>query len=267
MFKRRLILSALMLALSGPALAGGSTGGATEVTQVMNNMELMASVSKQSQLVAGQIRDYASQVNQYMTMVQNLKNLPAKVISETLAPYKDTIRSLGELYQASRDVYTTTTEAHDTLQRRRAEMEALKLSPTDYLNAEMLLAQTKGGIYMQQVQRDLKAFEDAQKKSEKLASMGEQVKSIGGNVEGLALLAQMNQAQVGELMELNSQLREKSLEDKQAKVRNEAAKEDKIKKDAEALARIKLQQQAAEKSLMEGSYEGEKKLKEVVKGL
>lgn len=264
---KKLILSALMLALSGPALAGGSTGGATEVTQVMNNMELMASVSKQSQLVAGQIRDYASQVNQYMTMVQNLKNLPAKVISETLAPHKDTLRDLGQLYQATTDVYSSASEAYETLQRRRAEMEALKLSPSEYVNAEMLLAKTKGGIYKEQAERDIKAFENAQKKSEKLASMGEEINNVKGNVQGLQFLAQQNQAIIGELMELNSQLREKSLEDKQSGEQTMKDGAERKKRDLEQMEAMRKQRDATQGMLKGGKYTVEEKRRNLFKGL
>lgn len=267
MFKRRLIISALMLALSGPALAGGSTGGATEVTQIMNNGELMASVAKQSQLVAGQIRDYANQVNQYTTMLQNLKNIPAKVISETMAPYKDTLRDLGQLYQATTDVYSSTSEAYETLQRRKAEMEALKLTPSQYLRAEMVLVEAKGGIYKEQAERDIKAFENAQNKSEKLASMSKEINNVKGNVQGLQFLAQQNQAIIGELMELNSQLREKSLQEKQLGEQSMKDVAEQKKRDLEQMEAMRKQRDMTRQIIQGGKYNVEEKRKELFKNL
>jgi len=267
-FKKRLLLSALLLALSGQVTAGGgATGGATEVTQIMNNGELIASVSKQAQLVAGQVRDYAQQVSQYTTMLQNLKNIPSNVIAETLGPYKATLSDLGALYQATTDVYTTSTEAYNTFERRRAEMLALKMSPEEYINAEMLLSKTKGGIYKAQAERDMAAFRRAEEKSQKLASMGEQINNVKGNVQGLQFLAQQNQVMAGELMEMNAQLREKSLQEKQAKELTNAAEQKRIKQDEEAAARIKVVRDAAEKTLTEGSYDVNKHRDELFKGL
>ncbi len=243
MFKSKLIISVILFALSGQAVAGGAGGKATEATQIMNNGELMASVSKQSQLVAGQIRDYSQQVQQYMTMVQNLKNMPANVISEHLAPYKDTLRDLGDVYKATVDVYDASKEGYDVIQRRTAEMKALSMSPEEYLNAEIALAKTKGGIYKAQADRDIKAFQNAQSKSEKLASMGDEIGRIEGAVHGLALLSQLNQAQTGEMMELNAQIREKNLEDTKAKIATEEAYA-KAARDQKALMALREKQDA-----------------------
>lgn len=239
MFKYKLILGAVLFVLSGQSMAGGGGGGgATEATQIMNNGELLASVSKQSQLVAGQIRDYAQQVQQYMTMVQNLKNMPANVISETLGPYKDTLRDLGNIYKATTDVYETSTEGYNVMQRRIDEMKSLSMNPEQYMNAEFLLAKAKGGIYKAQLDSDLKALENAQKKAEKLSSMGEEIGRIEGNVHGLALLAQHSNVQAGELMEMNNQIRQTRMEASQVNKVNEDVQAERVKQQ-EALKKLR----------------------------
>lgn len=221
MFKIKPILLSLTLTLSinsAISYAGGAaSGGASEVTQVMNNGELIASTSKQAQLVAGQIRDYTSQVNQYVTMVQNLKNLPVAAVAATLRPYKETLRDLGELYRATDDVYKASNDAFLTYQKRRAEMENMNLSYDQYLNMETLLAAQKGGQYKVQYDKDLAALKKLQEKSQTLAGMESQINAVSGNVEGLQLLAQQNQIMAGELMELNSKIREKSAAENIAK--------------------------------------------------
>lgn len=215
MFKLKpIVLSvALAMTLSATTLTfagGAASGGASEVTQILNNGELIASTSKQAQLVAGQIRDYTSQVNQYVTMVQNLKNLPVAVVAATLKPYKDTLRDLGQLYQAVDGVYTAGNQAYSMYERRKAEMANMDMSYDQYLNMETLLAASKGGQYKKQYDKDLEALKKLQEKSQTLAGMESQVNSVSGNVEGLQLLAQQNQIMAGELLELNASLREKS---------------------------------------------------------
>lgn len=263
------VLAFALFSMGANSIAGGGGGGeATEATQMMNNGELVASVSKQSQLVAGQIRDYAQQVSQYTTMLQNLKNIPADVIAEKLEPYKDTLKDLDILYKATADVYTTSTEAYTTLERRRAEMLALKMSPEQYLNAEMLLSKTKGGIYKAQAERDLAALRRAEEKSMKLASMGPQINQVKGAVQGFQLLAQQNQVMAGELMELNAQLREKSLQDKQAKEQSQALLHEQQKADIERMEAIKKQREITIKTLSGGKkYDVEERRKDLFKGL
>lgn len=268
MAKLRLITSAVLFSLSASAFAGGAAGGgSTEVTQIMNNGELMASVSKQSQMVAGQIRDYTAQMNQYTTMLQNLKTLPQEVIAEKLGPLKEQLKDLSELYQATNEVYVTSTDAFNTLQRRRAEMQALNLSPSEYLNSEMLLAKMKGGNYKKQADHDLWSLKNAEQKSTKLASMDKQIASVGGNVEGLQLLAQFNQMMAGELMELNSQLREKSLQENQSKIQEQALIEENKKRQAAMRIKAEAEAEATAKAISSGKYDVEANRQKLFKGM
>jgi type IV secretion system protein TrbJ len=264
----KLITAAVLFSLSANAIAGGAaSGGASEVTQIMNNGELVASVSKQSAMVAGQIRDYTVQLNHYASALQNLKNLPVAAVAKLLKPYKAQLQDLNQLYTATTDVYTSSTDAFNVLQRRRAEMQALNLSPNDYLNAEMLLAQTKGGVYKQQAERDMATMKRAGEKSQVLASMDAQINSIGGNVQGLQVLAQQNQMMAGELMELNSQLRTKSLEDNQAKYQQELLNEDNKKRQIALQAKSDAESAATAKALTDGKYDVEANRQKLYKGM
>jgi len=264
--KVNLIVATAICLVSTTSMAGsGAGGGATEATQMMNNGELVASVSKQSQLVAGQIRDYSQQVSQYTTMLQNLKNIPANVVAETLGPYKQQLSDLSALYQATTDVYTTSTEAYDTLERRRAEMLALKMTPSDYVNAEMLLAKTKGGIYKAQAERDIAAFKRAEEKSKKLAGMGEQINNVKGAVQGMQFLAQQNQVMAGELMEMNAQLREKSLQDKQAKEESMKEAAERKRKELEQMEAMRKRRDATQLVITNGKYQADEKRRELLK--
>lgn len=220
------IYVAVAMMFSANVFAGGAaTGGATEVTQIMNNGELISSVSKQSQMVAGQLKDYALQTQKYMTMLQNLKNLPNAKIQDALVPYQQTLGTIGKVYDATMDVYRTSTQAQQVYDRRIAEMRMLKMDPQQYLLNEIALAKVKGGIYQQKLDSDRVALQVAQSKSMKLASMQDQVTSISGNVEGLQVLAQQNQMMAGELLELNTNLRQETAEKNADGVRQQEDKE------------------------------------------
>lgn len=259
---------ALSIMSSASFAGGGATGGSTEVTQVMNNGELIASTTKQAQLVAGQIRDYTSQINQYVTMVQNLKNLPVAVVAATLKPYKETLRDLAQLYRATDDVYTAGNDAFTTLQKRRAEMNDMKLDPSEYLKMESLLAAQKGGQYKVQYEKDIAALKKLQDKAETLAGMESQVNSVSGNVEGLQLLAQQNQIMAGELMEMNGQIREKSAADNINKQREQLLIEEQKKREIELNAMKAKSNDATMKAINNGGkYTVDQKRKELFKDL
>lgn len=200
-------------------------------------------------------------------MLQNLKNIPANVVAETLGPYKQQLSDLNALYQATTDVYTTSTEAYNTLERRRAEMLALKMSPEEYVNAEMQLSKIKGGIYKAQADRDLAALKRAEEKSMKLASMGPQINEVKGAVQGLQFLAQQNQAMAGELMELNSQLREISIQEKQLKEQQMKKTAEQKMRDLEQMDAMRKQRDATQSMIKNGKYDVEEKRKELLRGL
>lgn len=274
MFKLNRVMSSVILGLSlftasSVINAGGGGGGeATEYTQIMNNGELIASVSKQSQMVAGQIRDYTMQVNQYVTMMQNLKNLPAATIAQTLRPYRSTLNDLGNLYRAVDDVYTSSNDAFLTMQRRRQEMNRMELGFNEYLNMESLLAASRGGQYKVQYDNDVEALKRLQEKSAALAGMESEINAVSGNVEGLQLLAQQNQIMAGELMELNSQLREKSSAENIEKQREQLLIAEQKKRQIE-INEMKAKSNEATMKAIKGSgkYEVDEKRKELFKNL
>lgn len=269
MLKLRPIVLGVALALSlnaSVSFAGGAaTGGASEVTQVMNNGELIAATSKQAQLVAGQIRDYTSQVNQYVTMVQNLKAAPLAVVASTLKPYKDTLRDLGELYRATDDVYKAGTQAYATYERRKAEMANMNMSYDEYLNMETLLAATKGGQYKVQYEKDIAALKKLQDKATTLAGMDAQINSVSGNVQGLQLLAQQNQIMAGELMEMNAHLRQKSAQEAaDNELKMKVLEKERAEREAEAKRVAAINKQTNAK-ILGGKFEAVEKRKEILK--
>lgn len=68
------IVSASLVAAVPPSFAGSVAGfgGATEVTQLANNVELV-------NLYLQQVQSYATQLQQYQNMIQNTLNIPAQV--------------------------------------------------------------------------------------------------------------------------------------------------------------------------------------------
>ena len=67
---------------------GGVTGGATEVTQLANNVELAAIFGKETAQLIEQIQQTITQINMLMDMVTNTMELPAKLIGQVTGMIK-----------------------------------------------------------------------------------------------------------------------------------------------------------------------------------
>lgn len=82
--KFHLIAVALAMAplsfLNSPiASASGVVAGATEPTQIMNNIELVASNVKEAKQVSNQLTQIANQIQAYKNMVTNTLNIPNQI--------------------------------------------------------------------------------------------------------------------------------------------------------------------------------------------
>lgn len=78
------IVSASLVAAVPPSFAGSVAGfgGATEITQLANNIELV-------NLYLQQVQSYATQLQQYQNMIQNTLNIPAQVWGAVQADLMD----------------------------------------------------------------------------------------------------------------------------------------------------------------------------------
>jgi P-type conjugative transfer protein TrbJ len=83
--KLRIITMAVAMAfpsallISPLAHASGAVVGATEPTQIANNIELVASVAKQAQQVSNQLIQIQNQIQAYKNMVTNTLNIPNQI--------------------------------------------------------------------------------------------------------------------------------------------------------------------------------------------
>lgn len=200
------ILASICFAGSPSVWAGAATGGSTEVTQLMNNAELLAIAATEAEAVAEAIERRLIQVNQYITMAQNLKNLPSALMAKTLAPYQQQINALGRVYQAVTSLKQTTDTARNLFSQRLGEAGSMKMNVADYMRHEAALANQRGGIYRQRLQQDLAAIDQLQSRATALREVAEQTRQITGNVEGLQVLSQHASITAGELMEIKGVL-------------------------------------------------------------
>ncbi|MDI9333763.1 MAG: hypothetical protein QM533_05245 [Cytophagales bacterium] len=216
-----LLAGALTLSsLVQPACAGtvAGTGGATEVTQLMNNGELMASVTTQAEMVAEQINSKLVQVEQYTTMLKNLQNYPKEQLDAMLAPYQAQISALSRLYQSVNDVKKVSTSAASLLQTRVQEANGIGMDLVKYMGYEIANAQKRGGIYKQRLNNDMAAIQNLQDRAAQLRKVSDQTSGIVGNVQGLSQLNQQTTMVAGELMEMRGLMLQQNMDKNTANV-------------------------------------------------
>lgn len=223
MFERRPTCAAVAAwvaaALIGviPARAGGGgsvggTGGALEITQLLNHTELIKEVAQQAEQIGNQIRQYA-------TMIQNLRQLPENWIGQVTMPYREAYASLMQIKASVDELRAVSESAGQIFSRRMNAMKLLDMTPEEYLKAELRLAQEWGGQYEKTLDADLRSLEKAADKAQALRRLSDSIPAISGNVEGLQNLASHATMMAGELIELRTTIQRQhalSMQDKHA---------------------------------------------------
>lgn len=90
-------------ALSGPAHAG-SIAGATEPTQILNMVQLIAAYSEQA-------RQTVTQLNQYAAMLQNLRQMTPSNLLDTAAQQLFQDQNMAQVFRDLRTVYNNGQQA------------------------------------------------------------------------------------------------------------------------------------------------------------
>ena len=96
------VLAALCVAAVGGARAGSAIVGATEPTQIMNNLQLVKVALDGAKTASTAVSQYATQIQQYQTQLANLQRLsqlPQGMATDSLRALNDLTRYRGALQQ------------------------------------------------------------------------------------------------------------------------------------------------------------------------
>lgn len=182
------ILLTLLLG-SNATLAGSvaGTGGSTEITQILNNVQLAESYAQQ-------VQQYQNQLMQYETMVRNLASNPAGVIAPDLsrmASNASRVTAMGQ--DISSSMARVDSNFANTFKSPVAASYATKFSLwTDTSNNALKSSMLNAGLQREQFKDDASA----------LQGLTSSVASSQGNLAALQALGSLNAAQVQESMKL-----------------------------------------------------------------
>ena len=180
-------LATLILGIGSAIASGGATGGATEVTQIVNMTQLVASYGQQ-------VMDYENQLMQYATMIQNLKANPLGVLAPDLAK---ATQDAARLWSMGTNIAASMAD----VDRRFAEAFKSPVA-TDFANKfsnwnntasdALRSAMLNAGLQRENFGSDQAA----------LQQLVARVQASDGTVAGLQALGSLNAAQIQESMKL-----------------------------------------------------------------
>lgn len=202
------------LLMPPPAIAGGGGfAGATEITQLLNHGELIASVAQQAQMVVQNVEAQIQRIQQTLNSLQNLRQLPQQMLDQVLAPYRSQIAQYTQLYNSVKNLYTSAKDVGQLFGRSMSEMSNLNMSPKQWLSAYSSLASSIGGTYKQQYQQDMSAIQALADRAANLQQIQAAIPGVSGAVQGLQLLTQQSNVLAGEMVDMHALMARSAAQD------------------------------------------------------
>lgn len=175
---------------------GGATGGSTEITQLMNNFELISQVGEAVNTTSNTLMTAQS-------TMQQLRQLGPDVVAQMTGLPIDQVQKMADAYQVMSKASTVYTDAAAVLEKARNDAINLNVSPSELLRMKAEVAAAFGGQYKQvydQEQAKLRRLADV---SVDVQRQAETVKGIDANVKGIQVLANQNVKMQSALASLN----------------------------------------------------------------
>ncbi len=185
MIRRFLVSIAFAFPVSG-AHAGAATGGATEVTQIMNHAELVMQVSEA-------INTTSNTLMAAQATMQQLRQLPQSVIDQSMKGLPlEKVRAMAEAYRVMSQAHGVYKDAEGVLRKAAADSQRLGITPSDLLRLKADAAYKHGGVYQQTYEQEQAKLRRLAETSKDVQKQADTVKSIDANVKGIQFLATQN---------------------------------------------------------------------------
>lgn len=242
-------LLALVLSASAPPAthATGLIAGATEFTQIANNIQLVVGYAKQ-------LQQYKTQLDQFKEQVFALRQMDPRKLkgmlkgalgldspAELEKAYRDAEKITDSIQGISEGMETIYSEGHLSLEVARAlAKKGVTITPNDYIEAFRALGKTQQETYG----RRLTALNDAAKNVlsdiKRVDEIAANSESIQTNIEGFQTIAQANAVMSNQLGTLTQVLTQQATMDTEnaKRIAREMAERDESKMLAERHMRM-----------------------------
>ena len=208
--KKLLVVGLFVMNIASSALAGvgGVTGGSTEITQLLNNGQLMKQVIESVKTTYQLEIQTAMQIKQLWYDAQNLKNLGKDFVDGNMRVLQAEMNALQNINTYSNQLYGNLSAFEKELKARQVEALNGGLSMSEYVKEQGRLIDNRNGkaqIRFENEKRLMKSIEEDYKMINK---WGQQIPQNEGVQQSMGLLnTQMNYAvqQLSRVSELLNQ--------------------------------------------------------------
>ncbi len=135
---------AFLCALCLQVQAGGGGAMGTIVYDPTNHAETAISAANAVRQTAQMVQSYALQFQQYLNELEQLKKLPQDTLGQVLQPYTDQMAAVQSLSQTLNDTLGQVEALQGMFTTQFRQMAAQGLSPNQYMDREMQIAQYRG---------------------------------------------------------------------------------------------------------------------------
>lgn len=197
--------AALMLCF-GTARAGGAIAGATEPTQIMNNLELVKVAVDGAKTASTTVSKYMLQIQQYQTQVNNLMklpSLPAGLGMDVLKAYND----LSRYKSALAELQGSLSQQEQAIESRVTEARLSGRGWEAYLADQQAAANMHQGRAIERLKYEEQVLQQVQSDYDFARNLQSQIPNTVGQHQSLQMLnSQMNRVitQNGKLLEVVS---------------------------------------------------------------
>lgn len=175
----------LSMLFAAPAWAGAMTGGATEVTQIMNHVELVMQVSEA-------INTTSNTLMTAQATMQQLRQLPQSVTDSMNGTALEKVRAMADAYRVMSQAGGVYKEAENVLRKAATDSERLGITPSELLRLKADAAYKHGGVYKETYEQEQEALRRLAETSKDVQKQADTVKGIDANVKGIQFLATQN---------------------------------------------------------------------------
>lgn len=199
--KKSVLLFLFVFNLNNTAHAGAMAGGASEITQIANNVQLIMSYTEQA-------RQTVTQLNQYQAMLRNLKNLTPdsalQLASQKLWQNQNMNQTFKDLFHVVNDgqriVYNS--QALDRQLKNMNPGYGNALGGFDFQNAYKNWSETTNDVLSSALKQTSVQAEDLQTEGELISNLNNMSQSVDGQVQAISAGNQIGIAMVGQMQKL-----------------------------------------------------------------
>ena len=180
MRKAAIALISLFAAVSLNARAGSvaGTGGSTEITQLLNHVELITQSSNTLNTVRNTLQSA-------MSLQQSLQQLDPSTLANLSGLPMDQLNQMMGLYSQVNNTLQAYQYLQSQMQSFKDGVQYTGMSPMQYLKTQAYAAQRLGGAYQTIYQGEMSALQNANQQQTALQQSVAAIPGVTGQVQGL----------------------------------------------------------------------------------